>query len=209
MRTWKRPPRPNRSSSTSRSLLSERDQFKDIALRLQADFENYRRRMSAQRGEEIDQATGRVVEGLLPVLDACEAAFAHGADQVEPVWSALIGALQKQGLEALDLQDKPFDPSVAEAVAHEPGSDPTFRRACCRRDACGLDIGGRGVCCVRRWFGRGGDLAVSGTAGPVRHTPRRCPPSAGHRLAGAPATRPPSDRTWRPVLQIEHFGGGE
>ena len=107
-------------------LLSERDQFKDIALRLQADFENYRRRMSAQRGEEIDQATGRVVEGLLPVLDACEAAFAHGADQVEPVWSALIGALQKQGLEALDLQDKPFDPSVAEAVAHEPGSDPAF-----------------------------------------------------------------------------------
>src|SRR6476661_1930194 len=66
------------------ALLSERDQFKDIALRLQADF-------------------------------------AHGADQVEPVWSALIGALQKQGLEALDLQDKPFDPSVAEAVAHEPG----------------------------------------------------------------------------------------
>jgi molecular chaperone GrpE len=108
------------------SLLSERDQFKDIALRLQADFENYRRRMSAQTSDEIDRATGRVVEGLLPVLDACEAAFAHGADQVEPVWSALIGALQKQGLEALDLQDKPFDPSVAEAVAHEPGSDPTF-----------------------------------------------------------------------------------
>jgi molecular chaperone GrpE len=108
------------------ALLSERDQFKDIALRLQADFENYRRRMSAQTSDEIDRATGRVVEGLLPVLDACEAAFAHGADQVEPVWSALIGALQKQGLEALDLQDKPFDPSVAEAVAHEPGSDPTF-----------------------------------------------------------------------------------
>jgi molecular chaperone GrpE len=108
------------------SLLSERDQFKDIALRLQADFENYRRRMNAQKSEEIDRATGRVVEGLLPVLDACEAAFAHGADQVEPVWSALIGALQKQGLEALDLQDKPFDPSVAEAVAHEPGSDDVF-----------------------------------------------------------------------------------
>jgi len=108
------------------SLLSERDQFKDIALRLQADFENYRRRMSAQTNDEIDRATGRGVEGLLPVVDACEAAFAHGADQVEPVWSALIGALQKQGLEALDLQDKPFDPSVAEAVAHEPGSDPTF-----------------------------------------------------------------------------------
>ncbi len=93
---------------------------------MQADFENYRRRMSSQRSEEIDRATGRVVEGLLPVLDACEAAFAHGVDGVEPIWSALIGALQKHGLEALDLQGKPFDPTVAEAVTHEPGEDETF-----------------------------------------------------------------------------------
>jgi molecular chaperone GrpE len=107
-------------------LLAERDQFKDIALRLQADFENYRRRMSAQRNEEIDRATSRLVEDLLPVLDACEAAFAHGVDGVEPIWSALIGVLQKHGLEALDLQDKPFDPTVADAVMHEPGEDEAF-----------------------------------------------------------------------------------
>ena len=44
----------------------------------------------------------------------------------ETDYTALIGALQKQGLEALDLQDKPFDPSLAEAVAHEPGSDEVF-----------------------------------------------------------------------------------
>jgi len=107
-------------------ITAERDEWMDRAQRIAADFENYRRRLATQRGDEIDRATGRLAEALLPVLDACEAAFAHGADQVEPVWSALIGALQKQGLEALDLQDKPFDPSVAEAVAHEPGSDPTF-----------------------------------------------------------------------------------
>jgi molecular chaperone GrpE len=107
-------------------LLAERDQFKDIALRLQADFENYRRRMTTQRADEIDRATSRLVEDLLPVLDACEAAFAHGVDGVEPIWSALIGILQKHGLEALDLQDKPFDPTVADAVAHEPGEDETF-----------------------------------------------------------------------------------
>ena len=33
----------------------------------------------------------------------------------------LLSELQKQGLEALDLQDQPFDPNVAEAVAHEAG----------------------------------------------------------------------------------------
>jgi molecular chaperone GrpE len=107
------------------TLLAERDQFKDIALRLQADFENYRKRVHAQQSDEADRATGRLVEALLPVLDACEAAFAHGADGVEPIWSALLGTLQKQGLEVLDLQDRPFDPAVAEAVLHEPGDgDP-------------------------------------------------------------------------------------
>jgi molecular chaperone GrpE len=105
------------------TLLSERDQFKDIALRLQADFDNYRKRVAKDRLDEVDRATGRLIEALLPVLDACEAAFAHGAEEIEPIWSALIGALQKQGLDALDLQGKPFDPSVAEAVVHEPGDD--------------------------------------------------------------------------------------
>jgi molecular chaperone GrpE len=108
------------------ALLAERDQFKDIALRLQADFENYRRRITTQTAGDIDRATGRLIESLLPVLDACEAAFGHGVDGIEPIWSALLGALQKQGLEALDLQDKPFDPEVAEAVVHEPGVDDVF-----------------------------------------------------------------------------------
>jgi len=103
------------------ALLAERDEFKDIALRLQADFENYKKRVATTQADEVDRATGKVVEALLPVLDACEAAFSHGVEGVEPVWSALIGSLQKQGLEALDLLDKPFDPSLAEAVASEPG----------------------------------------------------------------------------------------
>jgi len=103
------------------ALLIERDQFKDIALRLQADFENYRKRVAVQQQDEIDRATGKIAEALLPVLDACEAAFTHGVTGVEPIWSSLIGALQKQGLEALDLADQAFDPAVAEAVMHEPG----------------------------------------------------------------------------------------
>ncbi|MEK7423342.1 MAG: nucleotide exchange factor GrpE [Actinomycetota bacterium] len=103
------------------ALLAERDSFKDIALRLQADFENYRKRVAAQQADEVDRATGKITESILPVLDACEAAFAHGVEGVEPIWSSLIGVLQKHGLEALDIADQPFDPGVAEAVLHEPG----------------------------------------------------------------------------------------
>ena len=108
-------------------VAKERDEFKNIALRVQADFENYRKRVSAQVTDEVDRASGKIVDSLLGVLDACEAAIGHGIDGVEPVWSALLGALQKQGLEVLDLQGKVFDPSVAEAVLHEEGTggEPT------------------------------------------------------------------------------------
>ena len=105
------------------ALVAERDSFKDIALRLQADFENYRKRVVAQQADEIDRSTGKLVEGLLPVLDACEAAFANGAEGVEPIWSSLLGVLQKQGLEVLNLEGQPFDPATAEAVMHEPSED--------------------------------------------------------------------------------------
>lgn len=102
-------------------VVKERDEFKDIALRVQADFENYRKRAAVQLTDEVDRSTGRIVEAMLPVLDACEAAVAHGVEGVENIWSSLLVTLQKSGLEALDLQGQPFDPALAEAVLHEEG----------------------------------------------------------------------------------------
>ena len=101
-------------------LTRERDEFKDIALRVQAEFENYRKRSAAQLIDDSDRNSGRIVEGLLAVLDACEAAMAHGIAGVEPIFSSMLTALQKQGLEVLDLVNTVFDPSVADAVVHEP-----------------------------------------------------------------------------------------
>ena len=112
---------PVTSEVSIEDAVKERDEFKDIALRVQADFENYRKRAATQMSDELDRALGKLVEQLLPVLDACEAAVAHGVEGVEQVWSSLIGALQKQGLEALDLAGKPFDPALADAVMHEEG----------------------------------------------------------------------------------------
>lgn len=105
------------------ALLNERDQYRDIALRLQADFENYRKRADKQRVDDVDRAAGRIVEDLLPVLDACELAAAHGVEGIEPVWSALFGALKRHGLEAMDPQGAPFDPEQHEAVVHEPAGE--------------------------------------------------------------------------------------
>jgi molecular chaperone GrpE len=102
-------------------LAAERDQFRDIAQRLQADFENYRRRVASQSAAEAERATGRLAEALLPVLDATEAAFVRHPDEVGPLLNLMLAELRKQGLETLDLHEQPFDPTLAEAVAHESG----------------------------------------------------------------------------------------
>jgi molecular chaperone GrpE len=102
-------------------LLAEREQYLDAYRRAQADFENYRKQAQKRQEDAVVRALGSFVEKLLPVLDACDAALAHGATEVEPVLAALYGALGKEGLERIDPKGAPFDPAEAEAVLHEPG----------------------------------------------------------------------------------------
>jgi len=103
------------------ALIAERDAMKDLAMRVQADFENYKRRIATQHAAEVDRATGRLAEALLPVLDAAEAAYIQHPEEAGPLLNVLLGELRKHGLETLDIEDQPFDPEVADAVAHEPG----------------------------------------------------------------------------------------
>jgi molecular chaperone GrpE len=103
------------------AVVAERDQLRDLAMRLQADFENFRKRTAAQAEGDVDRATGRLAEALLPVLDAAEAAYVQHPDEVGPLLNVMLSELKKHGLESVDLADQPFDPEVAEAVAHTPG----------------------------------------------------------------------------------------
>jgi molecular chaperone GrpE len=103
------------------AVLAERDEYRAMAQRVQADFDNFRRRSQAQALADSDRATGRLAEALLPVLDAAEAAYLNHPDEIGPLLSQMLTELKRHGLEALDLDGQPFDPEVAEAVAHEPG----------------------------------------------------------------------------------------
>ena len=102
------------------ALTRQRDDYLDALRRSQADFENYRKRMMKQQTELADHAAVRLVEDLLPVLDACDGAVLHGETAVEPIFAALLGTLEKGGLERIDPTDEPFDPTRHEAVMHEP-----------------------------------------------------------------------------------------
>ena len=102
-------------------LARERDEFLGALQRTQADFENHRKQVQRRLDDEVGRRVGALVEGLLPVLDACDSALAHGATEVEPVATALLLALEKEGLSRIDPAGQAFDPAVAEAVVHEPG----------------------------------------------------------------------------------------
>jgi molecular chaperone GrpE len=100
----------------------ERDDYLDALRRLQADFENYKKRIIKQQTEHLERAAASLVEKLLPVLDTADLAVAHGGgEEVKQVWTALLDALEREGLERIDPSGGAFDPNLHDAVAHEPG----------------------------------------------------------------------------------------
>lgn len=101
-------------------LAAERDEYRDALLRVKADFENYKKRIAKDHAATVERAAEKLVAELLPVLDACDAAIAQGAADVEPIARSLADILVKEGLERLDPAGQPFDPNLHEAVLHEP-----------------------------------------------------------------------------------------
>jgi molecular chaperone GrpE len=105
-------------------LTRQRDEYRDALIRLQADFENYKKRILKQQTEHLERAAESLVEKLLPVLDAADLALAHGGgDDVKQISSALAATLEREGLERIDPTGGPFDPTLHDAVAHEPSDD--------------------------------------------------------------------------------------
>ena len=107
---------------------AERDEFLDLAQRVQADFENYRKRAARDQERLVAHAHERLVRELLPSLDdlerALEAAERHEEAQlvegVKLVEQSLRRALAKEGLAEIETEGE-FDPHVHEALLTKPG----------------------------------------------------------------------------------------
>jgi len=118
------------------ALRAERDDYLSALQRVQADFENYRKRVLRQQDEQSARAALGLVEKLLPVLDALDLAVAHveksrldaaastEAHALVTARSLLNETLAKEGLERVDENGAVFDPLVHDAVAHAE-TDPS------------------------------------------------------------------------------------
>ena len=105
----------------------QRDEYLDALQRLQADFENYRKRVARVAEDAAARAAGELAGKLLPVLDALDLAEAHFASSTSDEAAALtqsrallLDTLEKAGLERVDTTGVAFDPTVHDAVAHVP-----------------------------------------------------------------------------------------
>ena len=113
-------------------LQADLDRFRDLALRSQADFENYKKRAAREKEEAIKYANSSLLEKLIAIVDnfelGLEAARAEG--EKSPVFSGmsmvlkqLMDFLADSGLQPIDATGQKFDPNLHEAIAHEPSDE--------------------------------------------------------------------------------------
>ncbi|MBM7855708.1 molecular chaperone GrpE [Desulfohalotomaculum tongense] len=102
---------------------AQAEDYYNRMLRIQADFENFRRRSRQEREELLKYAGEEVIKKLLPVLDNFERALASAANPgddfvsgVEMIFRQLQEILNKEGLEVIPSRGEQFDPNKHEAV---------------------------------------------------------------------------------------------
>ena len=106
----------------------ERDQFRDMLQRAQADLINYKRRSEEERDEQQKYTSSRIILKLLPIMDDFSMAIGHAADSgAEGPWlegmkliqRKLHSFLESENVTRIETEDKEFDPFEHEAMAYQ------------------------------------------------------------------------------------------
>jgi molecular chaperone GrpE len=107
-------------------------EYRDHLQRLQAEFDNYRKRVLKEQTRAVDLAAQPVVSRLLEVLDEFDLAlmaaerspdFEQFRRGVELVYAKLVESLRAEGLERIEAEGKPFDPAEHEALMQSGEAD--------------------------------------------------------------------------------------
>ncbi len=113
-------------------LQADLDKFRDLAMRSQADFENYKKRCAREKEEAIKYANKSLLEKLVSIVDHFELGLeaARGEGEKSPIYSGMSLVLKQlqdflveNGLQPIEAVDQKFDPNLHEAIGHEPSDD--------------------------------------------------------------------------------------
>ena len=112
-------------------IVDQPEDYLALAQRIQADFENYRKRAAREAAAAGHRAKSGLVRELLPIVDNLERALAsaeegeqHLAEGVRLVHSELIAVLERNGVEQFDPAGDKFDPSEHEALSVREDGEP-------------------------------------------------------------------------------------
>jgi molecular chaperone GrpE len=113
-------------------LQADLDRFRDLAMRSQADFENYKKRCAREKEDAIKYANKNLLEKLVSIVDHFELGLeaARGEGKKSPIYSGmslvlkqLQDLLAESGLQPIEAVGQKFDPNLHEAIAHEPSDE--------------------------------------------------------------------------------------
>jgi molecular chaperone GrpE len=114
---------PAEPQSELEQLRAERAAYLDRAARIQAEFENFRKRNVKAQQEYRDYALADAMKALLPILDSLDNALKTNAASLEDFHAGIElidkqfhDALAKLGVEPISTEDAPFDPNVHQAI---------------------------------------------------------------------------------------------
>jgi molecular chaperone GrpE len=102
--------------------VSQAAEYKDGWQRSVADFQNYRRRVEAEKAETYQNAVGNIIKRYLPILDDMERALATRpadmawVDGIELIYRKLQCILESEGLKRIEAEGQMFDPNFHEAI---------------------------------------------------------------------------------------------
>jgi molecular chaperone GrpE len=119
-----------RAEDDTQKLRAERDSLFDRLARLQAEFDNYRKRAAKENSDFRDFAVADAARGLLPVIDNFSLALKNTSAKpedlrkgVELIHKQLQDVLQKMNVQRIPAQGEPFDPRVHEAIEMVESND--------------------------------------------------------------------------------------
>jgi molecular chaperone GrpE len=108
------------------------EEYLDHLQRLQADFNNYRRRANQDKLLATSRGKEDVLRALLPVLANFRLALQHAQEDanavrqgVQMIWQQFEGFLREQGVERIETVGQPFDPAKHEALSMAPATAET------------------------------------------------------------------------------------
>lgn len=108
------------------------EEYLDQLQRLQADFQNYRRRMTQEKAEATSRGKEDVLRALVPVLTNFRLALQHAEQDatavrqgVQMIWQQFEGFLRDQGVEPIPTVGQIFDPAYHEVLSTTPATAAT------------------------------------------------------------------------------------